>query len=58
MKTFFEEHGGAIITVTVIVAILGILTVLTAVDGPVQKAMIGLINTLLNQAGAPIIPVS
>lgn len=53
MKAFFEEHGGAIITVTVIIGLLAIMGILMATNGPIQDAIIGLINTLLTKAGAP-----
>lgn len=57
MKAFFEEYGGAIITVTVIASILGILAILLATNGAVRDAIVNLINVLLNKAGATPITV-
>lgn len=53
MRAFFEEYGGVIIIGAVIVAMITLVTILMAADGPVQKAFINMINTLLNKAGAP-----
>lgn len=46
MKVIFEEYSGIIITAVAIIALIAIVGLLLATNGPVHKAFIDLINNL------------
>lgn len=50
MEEIFKQYGGPIITVLVIVALLAIMAVLLAVDGPVKNMFADLLNGFFNLA--------
>lgn len=56
MKFIFEEYGGIIITGAVIVALIALAGVLLAVDGPVQDAFVGVVDSLFSQSGLSTTP--
>jgi len=53
MKEIFQEYGGILITVTAIVAVVGVITAVIGTDGTgiVGKAFSGLIQNFIDQAG-------
>ncbi|MBO4214425.1 MAG: hypothetical protein J5876_05535 [Lachnospiraceae bacterium] len=50
MKEIFEQYGGAIITVVVILALVGIVSALLQPDGVVYTALSKLITDFVNSA--------
>ena len=50
MKEIFEQYGGAIITVVVILALVSIVTLLLQPDGVVHMALSKLITDFANSA--------
>ncbi|MBQ7077246.1 MAG: hypothetical protein IJM91_03820 [Lachnospiraceae bacterium] len=50
MKEIFEQYGGAIITVVVILALISIMSVLLAPDGVVAKALADLVTNFAKKA--------
>lgn len=50
MKVIFEEYSGIIITAVAIIALIAVVSLLLATNGPVHKAFIDLINTLFTKA--------
>ncbi|MCR5374511.1 MAG: hypothetical protein K6E39_03950 [Lachnospiraceae bacterium] len=50
MKEIFEQYGGAIITVVVILALVGIVTALLQPDGVVYSALSKLITDFADSA--------
>ena len=49
MKVIFEEYSGIIITAGAIIALIAVVALLLATDGPVHTAFVGLIDTLFKQ---------
>ncbi len=50
MKVIFEEYSGIIITAVAIIALIAVVGLLLATNGPVHKAFVDLIDTLFKQA--------
>lgn len=50
MEEIFKQYGGPIITVLVIVALLAIMAVLLAVDGPVRNMFANLLSKFFELA--------
>lgn len=50
MEEIFKQYGGPIITVLVIVALLAIMAILLAVDGPVRNMFSNLLNNFFDLA--------
>ncbi|MCI9137179.1 MAG: hypothetical protein HFH48_06405 [Lachnospiraceae bacterium] len=53
MKVIFEEYSGIIITAVAIIALIAVVGVLLAVDGPVQKAFMRVIEALFTKGNIP-----
>ncbi|MEY8391759.1 hypothetical protein AALA98_10350 [Lachnospiraceae bacterium 45-W7] len=53
MKVIFEEYSGIIITAVAIVALLAIIGLLLASNGPVHKAFADLIQGLFKEVKLP-----
>ena len=51
MGVLFHEHGGAVIAVVVIVALIAILGIILATHGPFYDAIMGMLNFILNKVG-------
>lgn len=51
MKVIFEEYSGVIIIGIVIVALIAIVSLLLATDGPVHAAFVNMVNGLLQKTG-------
>lgn len=49
MKVIFEEYSGIIITAVAIIALIAVVGLLLATDGPVHTAFVDLIGTLFKQ---------
>lgn len=49
MKVIFEEYSGIIVTAVAIIALVVIVGLLLATDGPVHTAFVNLINGLFSQ---------
>lgn len=49
MKVIFEEYSGIIITAVAIIALVVIVGVLLATNGPIHNAFINLINGLFSK---------
>ncbi len=49
MKVIFEEYSGIIITAVAIVALIAVVTLLLASNGPVHTTFVNLINTLFSK---------
>lgn len=58
MGVLFHEHGGAVIAVFVIIAILVILGIILASHGPFYDAIMGMINFILNKVGVSPVGVN
>lgn len=57
MKVIFEEYSGIIITAVAIVALILIVGVLLATDGPVHTSFVNLINGLFSKTNvSPTLP--
>lgn len=56
MKVIFEEYSGIIITAVAIIALIAVVGVLLAVDGPVQKAFMDVINGLFSKSNVAPAP--
>lgn len=54
MKALIEEYGHAILTFLVVIALLGIIVLLLATDGPVKSAFESLINDFFKSASAAL----
>lgn len=50
MKVIFEEYSGIIITAVAIIALIAVVALLLATNGPVHTAFVDLIDTLFKQA--------
>ena len=50
LAKIFEEYGGAIKTVVVLLLIIGIVVVLLATDGPVKTAFTDLLSSFFTKA--------
>lgn len=50
MKVIFEEYSGIIITAVAIIALIAVVGLLLASNGPVHTAFVNLIETLFNKA--------
>lgn len=50
MKVIFEEYSGIIITAVAIIALIAIVGLLLATDGPVHGAFVDLIDKLFKMA--------
>lgn len=50
MKVIFEEYSGIIITAVAIIALIAVVGLLLAAEGPVHTAFVNLINTLFAKA--------
>lgn len=53
MKVIFEEYSGIIITAVAIVALIVIIGLMLAADGPVHAAFSNLITQLFSKTGLP-----
>lgn len=51
MKVIFEEYSGVIVVGIVIVALVALVTLLLATNGPVYTAFLDLVNGLLDKVG-------
>lgn len=49
MKVIFEEYSGIIITAVAIIALIAVVGLLLAANGPVHTAFVNLIDTLFNK---------
>lgn len=49
MKVIFEQYGDIIIIGAVILALLALVGLLLATNGPVHNAFVGMINSLLGK---------
>lgn len=49
MKVIFEEYSGIIITAVAIIALIAIIGLLLATNGPVHKAFVDMIDTLFSK---------
>lgn len=49
MKVIFEEYSGIIITAVAIIALIAVVGLLLATNGPVHTAFVDLINNLFKQ---------
>ncbi len=56
MRELIMENTGAAIGIAVCIALVVIIGVLCATDGPVQQAFVNMINTALQHAGSTQIP--
>jgi hypothetical protein len=54
MKVIFEEYSGIIITVVAILALVVIVGVLLATNGPIHNAFINLINGLFSKTNVVV----
>lgn len=54
MKALIEEYGHAILTFVVVIALIGIIVALLAVDGPVKTAFADLISKFFEKASAAL----
>ena len=50
MKVIFEEYSGIIITAVAIIALIAVVTLLLATNGPVYKNFVDLVNALFTKA--------
>lgn len=50
MKVIFEEYSGIIITAVAIIALIAVVGLLLAADGPVHTAFVDMIDTLFAKA--------
>ena len=50
VKVIFEEYSGIIITAVAIIALIAVVGLLLATDGPVHSAFVNLIKTLFEKA--------
>lgn len=50
MKVIFEEYSGIIITAVAIIALIAVVGLLLATNGPVHTAFVNLVDTLFKQA--------
>ena len=53
MEVIFEEYSGIIITAVAIIALIAIVGLLLATNGPVHTAFVDLIGTLFKQTKTP-----
>ena len=53
MKVIFEEYSGIIITAVAIIALIAVVGLLLAADGPVHTAFVNLIKELFEKASVP-----
>ncbi len=53
MKVIFEEYSGIIITAVAIIALIAVVGLLLAADGPVHTAFVDLIGNLFKQTKMP-----
>lgn len=53
MKVIFEEYSGIIITAVAIVALIAIIGLMLATDGPVHESFTKLITQLFSEVGLP-----
>lgn len=53
MKVIFEEYSGIIITAVAIIALIAIVGLLLAADGPVHTAFVELMNQLFSKTDVP-----
>ncbi len=49
MKVIFEEYSGIIITAVAIIALIAVVGLLLATNGPVHSAFVDLINNLFSK---------
>ena len=50
MKVIFEEYSGIIITAVAIIALIAVVGLLLAADGPVHTAFVNLIKELFHKS--------
>ena len=50
MKVIFEEYSGIIITAFAIIALIAVVALLLATDGPVHTAFVDLISDMFQKA--------
>ncbi len=53
MKVIFEEYSGIIITAFAIVALIAVVGLLLATNGPVHTAFVDLVEKLFSKVGLP-----
>ncbi|MCI9175484.1 MAG: hypothetical protein HFH49_11195 [Lachnospiraceae bacterium] len=53
MKVIFEEYSGIIITAVAIIALIAVVGLLLAAEGPVHTAFVDLIKELFAKASVP-----
>ena len=53
MKVIFEEYSGIIITAVAIVALIAIIGLMLATDGPVHESFTKVITQLFSEVGLP-----
>ncbi|MCI8483443.1 MAG: hypothetical protein HFH41_03775 [Lachnospiraceae bacterium] len=49
MKVIFEEYSGIIITAVAIIALIAVVSLLLAAEGPVHNAFVDLIDALFSK---------